>query len=149
MLHKSCCRALWSFTNRSGSKLIVCDFVQTLSAQNQLCLHHKLKLQRLTMSAKNLHILSLLEKLFTSLQQQQFIKNCNIEYLKFCCECAVNIINGTVPVNLNELKFHKQQIKQLCKRSTSNQKRRKILMSKKGLKLLNLISRPCFCYLTN
>ena len=77
------------------------------------------------MGAKNLHILSLLEKLFTSLQQKQFLKHCDHEFLKFCCEFAVNIINGTVPVNLNDLKFYKQQLKQLCERSTSNQKRKK------------------------
>ena len=105
------------------------------------CLHHKIKLQKVTISAKNLHILSFLE-MFTPLQQQEFLKHCEIEFLNFCCECAIHIINGTVPVSSDELEFYKQQLKTLCKKSFSSQKLRNILMSKKGLKLLNLIYRP-------
>ena len=100
------------------------------------------------MSEKNLHTLSLLEKL-TSVQQQKLLRHCDKEFLKFCCECAINVVNGTVGINVGELKQYETQLRSLCKRSTSNKKRRKILMSPKGLKLLNLIIRPCFCYLTD
>ena len=106
------------------------------------------KLQKLTMSEKKLHTFSLLEKL-TSIQQQKLLRHCDKEFLRFCCECAINVVNGTVGINVDELKQYEIQLRLLCKRSTSNKERRKILMSPKGLKLLNFIIRPCFCYLTD
>ena len=58
-------------------------------------------------------------------------------------------MNGTVGINVEEIRQYETQLRLLCKRSTSDKKRRKILMSPKGLKLLNFIIRPCFCYLTD
>ena len=112
------------------------------------CLRHKQKFQKLTMSEKNLHTLSLLEKL-TSIQQQKLLRHCDKEFLRFCCECAINVVNGTVGINVDELKQYEIQLRLLCKRSTSNKERRKFLMSPKGLKLLNFFIQPCFCYLTD
>ena len=100
------------------------------------------------MSEKNLRTLSLLEKL-TSVQQQKLLKNCDKDFLIFCCECTLNVINGTVGINLKELRPYEKQLRLLSKTSTSVKERRKILMSSKGLKLMNLINQPCYCYLTD
>ena len=90
------------------------------------------------MSEKNVHTLSLLEKL-TSIQQQKFLRHCDKEFLRFCCECAINVVNGTVGINVDELKQYEIQLRLLCKRSTSNKKRRKILMSPKSLNYQSLL----------
>ena len=94
------------------------------------------------MREENLRTLSLLETL-TSVQQQKLLKNCDKDFLIFCCKCALNVINGTVGVNLKELRPYEQQLRLLRKKSTSVKERRKILMSSKGLKLINLINQPC------
>ena len=57
---------------------------------------------------KTLQDCSPMEK-FTSLQQQRFLKYCGKEFLNFCSECAIDIINCTVPVDL-ELQFYKPQL---------------------------------------
>ena len=95
------------------------------------------------MSEKNLHTLSFSE-ILTSIQQQQLLRHCEKKFLGFCCQCAINVVNGTVGINVDELKQYEIQLRLLCKRSTTNKKRRKTLMSPKGLELLNFINRPCF-----
>ena len=85
------------------------------------------------MSEKNLRTLSLLERL-TSVQQQKLLKNCDTDFLIFCCECALNVKNDTVGINLKELRPSEKQLRLLCRKSTLIKKRRKILKSSKGLK---------------
>ena len=72
----------------------------------------------------------------------------NREQIKFLCECALNIINGNIPMNVKKLKPFEQQLKNLCQLQTSDRERRQILSSIKSYKLLKMISCPCNCYLS-
>ena len=71
------------------------------------------------------------------------------DFLIFCCECALNVINGTVGINLKELRPCEKPLRLLFRKSTSIKKRRTFVLSSKGLKLLNFINHPCSCYLTD
>ena len=64
------------------------------------------------------------------------------------CECALNIINGNVPMNVNKLMPFEQQLKILCQPKTTDRRWRQGLSSIKGYKLFKLIRRPCICYLS-
>ena len=70
------------------------------------------------------------------------------EQIKFLCECALNINNGNIPMNVNKLMPFEKQLKVLCQSQTSDRRRRQILSSIKGYKLFKLISCPCICYLS-
>ena len=76
------------------------------------------------------------------------IHDCDREQIKFLCECALIIINGNIPMNVNKLMPFEQQLKILCQPKTSDRKRRQNLSSIKSNKLFKLISRPCNCYLS-
>ena len=58
----------------------------------------------------------------------------------------LNVINGTVGINLKELRPHEKQLRRLCKKSTSVKERRKILLTSKGPKWKEgkYIKRKCF-----
>ena len=73
------------------------------------------------MSEKELHTLKLLQKL-TSVQQQKLRENCDTDFLIFCFECALNVINGTVEINLKNLHPYE---KLLCRKSNINQETQK------------------------
>ena len=75
------------------------------------------------MSEKQLHTLSLLEKV-TSVQQQKLLKNCDTDFLIFCCECALNAVNGTVGINLKELRPYEKQLRLLCRKSTIKKRKK-------------------------
>ena len=95
-----------------------------------------------------MHTLKHLENL-TKVQKRRLFKTCKDQDIKCFCECALNIVNGTVGINLERLRRFERELKTLCKVSTSNERRRQIWCSVNGLKLIQLISWPCFIYLNN
>ena len=70
------------------------------------------------------------------------IHECDKEQIKFLCECALNISNRNIAMNVNKLMPFEQQLKILCQLQTSDRRRRQILSSIKSYKLFKLISRP-------
>ena len=81
-------------------------------------------------------------------QMLKTLDSCDEQGIKFLCECALNIINGNIPFQVEKLIPFEKQLKHLCDETLSCAERRKLLTSVKGIKLLQLISRPCYCYLT-
>ena len=95
----------------------------------------------LQMQEKELHTL----ELFTSLKPQDqhaYLEHCHSDFLRFICECIANILLGNVPIDKTLLyKFH-PELFHLRKKSLSTTVRRKILSSKRGVELLNIIAVP-------
>ena len=58
------------------------------------------------------------------------IKSADKDLLTTLCECAHNVVKGTVPLkpcHLKHLKRHKTQVRELAKKNTSQHRRRQIL----------------------
>ena len=62
------------------------------------------------------------------------------------CECALNIINGNIAMNVNKLMPFEQQLKILCQLQTSDRRLRQVSSSIKGYKLFKLISCLAFAF---
>ena len=54
-----------------------------------------------------------------SVQQQKLLKNCDTDFPIVCCECALNVINDTVGINLKEQRFYENNLES----SVTNQRR--------------------------
>jgi hypothetical protein len=72
-------------------------------------------------------------------QRTNFIKHSSDDFMKTVCECAINSLNSTVPLNnkqLDKLKPYKRTVRILADRKISlNKKRRKILKQSGGFLL--------------
>ena len=64
---------------------------------------------------------------------RKILCNCSADEVKFLCECALKIINGNIPFNVDRLVTYEKQLKILCNAKTSDRKRRRILTSNKGI----------------
>ncbi len=68
--------------------------------------------------------------------QRQGILNGASRELIFClCECALNVLNGNVPLSSSQkkkLSKHKLRLRQLVKKNTSISKKKRLLKYQKG-----------------
>ena len=100
------------------------------------------------MKEKKLHILKHWQENKRRKGISLVLHQCDKEQIQFLDECALNVVNGNIPVSLKQLKRFETQLKSLCQPGTSDRRRRQILSSVKGYKLFKLIGRPCICYLS-
>lgn len=66
---------------------------------------------------------------------KQILKNSNKELINCICECAVNILQGTVPLSSQEkkkLSKHKRNLRRLSTKSTSIDKKKQIIQKGNG-----------------
>ena len=54
----------------------------------------------------------------------KLLKNCDTEFLIFCCECALNAVNGTVGIKMKELRPYEKQLRLLCRKSTIKKRKK-------------------------
>ena len=80
-------------------------------------------------------------------EQKQYLDSKDNRYILFLCESVLNVMEGNVHVSGAQLEQYEQQLRELCKKNTSYVKRRKILKSSNGLRLLKVIGKPCINYL--
>lgn len=83
-------------------------------------------------STRARHLLSVLKPVYKLRRnkQKQFIESCDNSTLHCICECAKNVLKGNVrltPSQLNNLKKHKNAIRQLSLKNTSLKKKRHLL----------------------
>lgn len=72
-----------------------------------------------------------------------FLQNCPKEFVRFLSECVVNLMRGELDsLNKSDLISYKAQLKKLVSKRTTLKERRLILGSKKGLKLIEMITPP-------
>lgn len=123
---------------------MVCDIVQTsqnLDYPFSICLPQKRLSLQSQMSVKELHTLELFSSLSPQ-QQSAFLLCCDCDFLRFICECVANIILGNVPIDKTLLYKFQPELIQLRQKTLSTAVRRKILSSKKGIELINIICGP-------
>ena len=87
--------------------------------------------KRLHKHAPYLHVLAK----GTHKQRHGIIQGANKEFMKCLCECALNVLNGNVPLkpaDKKKLKKYKHQLRSLTNRKFSSQKKKKTLSQKGG-----------------
>ena len=87
----------------------------------------------------NAHILEVFQT-FTPTFKKLFIQNCPKEFIRFLCECIVNIIHGKLLIPKSKLQQYRRQLRKLSQKTPSYRERRTVLCSKKGLSLIKVIS---------
>ena len=64
------------------------------------------------------------------------------KFIKFLCECLLNIVNGNVPVNKTKLEGYEKSIKTLLSNQTSLKLKRKLLA--KETELVRIVGFSCY-----
>ena len=94
------------------------------------------------MSQRNFYILELFSKIKPVLKQS-FLLHCPAEIIKFFCNCLFNVVHGqikmTADFSARKLKRHEASIANICKKNSPIKKKRQLLATRRGIKLLKLI----------
>lgn len=97
------------------------------------------------MSLQNFYTVDLFLK-FPTVLKKSFILNCSDDIIKFFCDSIFNVVKGNVKLaktlqsKISTLSREKNTMKLLCsKRKVSVKRKRYILASPRGLRLLKLI----------
>ena len=80
---------------------------------------------------KNYHFLHVLARSRPS-QKKALLQSANNVQIKSICEVCLNVLYGNVPVNRKKLKKYKNVLRALAKKSTSIQKKKKMLVNQSG-----------------
>ena len=104
------------------------------------------------MSQRNFYIVELFSKIKPVLKQS-FLLHCPVENIKFFCICFVNVVHGqikmTADVSAKKLKEHGASIAIICKKKSPINKKRQLLATRRGIKLLKLIECSVLNHLKN
>ena len=83
-------------------------------------------------------------RILTKKFQLAFLLHCSKEFIRFLCECIVNLIEGNLTgVRKNQFSCFQKQLRKLTSKSTTLSSRRVISGSKAGITILSYIYRPC------
>ena len=99
------------------------------------------------MKEKDVGTLRLLLQL-SNAKRKKLLHKCKPAFIRFLCECVVNVLNGNVPIRMHDILPYEKEMRLLSKKTLRNQVRRKTFKSLRGLKLLKAIGEPCCSYLT-
>lgn len=80
-------------------------------------------------------------------KQLLFLRDAEREHIAFQCECAINVLNGNVPINKQKLEPFEDILRVLVSKRTTEQQKRKSLSTYRGLELIRFISTPCLKHL--
>lgn len=107
------------------------------------------------MNLQNYYTVNLYLK-FSPLLRKHFILNCPDDILKFFCDCIFNVVKGKVKLEatsqhkLAVLTREKTNLEKICSRRTFSLKRkRQVLGSQRGLRLLKLVLPSVLNHLKN
>ena len=100
------------------------------------------------MNTQNLSTLQVFQSLFRKCKSH-FLQSCPKEFIRFLCECIVNLLKG----NLQAAKRHhvvkfQDEVWLLSLKRTTWKQRRKVLSSEKGLQLIAVITLPVIDHLS-
>ena len=73
---------------------------------------------------------------------EKIMKTVPNKFIKFLCECLLNIVNGNVPVNKTKLECFKISFKTLLSNQTSLKQKRKLLA--KETELVRIVGFSCY-----
>ena len=77
---------------------------------------------------------------------EKIMKTAPNKFIKFLCECLLNVVNGNVPVNKIKLECYQKALKTLLSNQTSL-KQKRILLAKET-ELVIIVEFSCYRYLT-
>ena len=102
----------------------------------------------LHMNTQNLCTLQVFQSLSRKCKSH-FLQSCPQEFIRFLCECIVNLLKG----NLQIIKRHhvvnfQEEVSLLSLKRTTWKQRRNVLSSEKGLQLLAVITPPVINHLS-
>ena len=80
-------------------------------------------------------------------ERKQYMDSKENRYNLFLCQCVLGMMEGNGHVSGAQFEQYEQQLCEQCKKNMSYVKRRKILKSSNGLRLLKVIGKPCINYL--
>ena len=93
-----------------------------------------------TMNTQHLSTLNVFQN-FSQKFKKDFVKHCPKDFIRFLSECIVNLLHGELSeVRKLDVQKYQKEVQLLVNKRTSQQKRRKILSSAKGLALINIIT---------
>ena len=142
-LHKAHMVILWLILEHT---LLICwDIVQMKLHFPQIALKQTfvLVLVILMINAQNYYTLKLYRNLNKTFQPA-FLLHCHKEFIRFLCECIVNLFEGDLTgVTKNQFACFQKQLGKLRSKLTTLCSRRLILGSKAGTTLLIYIYQPC------
>ena len=94
------------------------------------------------MSQRDFYTLELFSKIKPILKQS-FLLHCPTELIRFFCNCLFNVVHGgirmTANVSVKKLKRHQSNIETLCRKKCRIRRKRQLLATRNGIKLLKLI----------
>lgn len=93
---------------------------------------------------KNLQNVCILEafQTFTPTFKKIFLHHCPKEFIRFLCECVINILHGNLIIPKSKLQPYKRQLRKISQKTPSYRERRTVWCSKKGLSLIRVLSIP-------
>ena len=94
------------------------------------------------MTQRDFYTLELFTKIKPILKQSSVL-HCPTEVIKFFCNCLFNVVHGgirmTANVSVKKLKRHQSNTETLCRMECRIRRKRQLLATKNGTKLLKLI----------
>ena len=101
-----------------------------------------------TMNTQNLSTLQVFQS-FSHKCKILFLQSCPKEFIRFLCECIINLLKG----NLQSIKRHhvakiQSEVRLLSLKRTTWKQRRDILASERGLQLIKVITPPVINHLS-
>lgn len=94
------------------------------------------------MKEKELFTLNHLQKL-SSKNKKSFIRTSIKFPVSFISECAINVLNGNVPVNVKKLMKFEDILQILISKTKTEKQKRASLSTTQGIKLIELLYIPC------
>ena len=68
------------------------------------------------------------------------------KFIKFLCECFLNIVNGNVPIRKSVVEGYEKSFRKLLSRQTSLKEKRQLFASE--IDLVKIVGFACYRYLT-
>ena len=81
--------------------------------------------------------------------KSHFLQSCPKEFIRFLCECIVNLLKGNVQaIKRHQVVKFQDEVCLLLQKGTPWKKRRNVLSSEKGLQLIAVITPPVIILLS-
>ena len=101
------------------------------------------------MNTQNLSTLQVFQSLSRKCKSH-FLQSCPKEFIRFLCECIVNLLKGNLQTikRHHVVKFQDEVWLLLPKKTTTWKQRRNVLLSENGLQLIAVITPPVINHLS-
>ena len=100
------------------------------------------------MNTQNLSTLQVFQS-FSHKCKSLFLQSCPKEFIRFLCECIINLLKGSLQsIKRHHMVKFQSEVRLLFLKRTTWKQRREILASERGLQLIKVITPPVVNYLS-